>query len=175
MGNVDMDWLLAGGVVYWPAWSSEYYLKYVTMGANQEAIYGGQDGDVLLGYDQTVVWVDLVKLELVEQSIGGMNGLRMATRAECESAGIEYIERPVSAEELAELREDKELLEWILASPAYRSISQRHYFDKESEKYINEGFDVIEATDMSYLHVRKLAQKCATPREAIRAAMKGGA
>ena len=35
---------------------------------------------------------------------------RMATREECESAGIEYIERPVSGQELVELREEIERL-----------------------------------------------------------------
>ena len=40
--------------------------------------------------------------------------LRMATRAECDAADVEYIEPPVSAEELAELRKNKEMLEFIL-------------------------------------------------------------
>jgi hypothetical protein len=43
------------------------------------------------------------------------NPMRMATRAECEAAGVEYIEPPVSAEELAELRKDSERLYFILA------------------------------------------------------------
>ena len=40
---------------------------------------------------------------------GGL--LRMATTAE---AGVEYIEKPVSAEELAELRKDSERLDYLL-------------------------------------------------------------
>ena len=41
--------------------------------------------------------------------------VRMATPKESEAAGVEYIERPVSAEELAELRKDSERLYFILA------------------------------------------------------------
>jgi hypothetical protein len=39
--------------------------------------------------------------------------MRMATRAESDAAGAEYIEPPVGAEELAELRKDKQRLDWM--------------------------------------------------------------
>lgn len=93
----DLEWAKRGGVVYYSGWTGEMLLKFVTMGTNEEAIYSGQDGEELIGYDQTVIWFDFKGNILMEQSIGGMFRVRMATRAECESAGVEYIEPPMRA------------------------------------------------------------------------------
>ena len=94
----DLEWAKRGGVVCYSGWTGERLLKFVTMGTNEEAIYSGQDGEELIGYDQTVGWFDFNGNILMEQSIGGMFRVRMATRAECESAGVEYIERPMRPE-----------------------------------------------------------------------------
>lgn len=74
------------------------------------------------------------------------NPMRMATRAECDAAGVEYIEPPVSAEELAELRRDRERLNWVVKID--HESSGQYRFDGGS------FFD--------------------DPREAIDVAMKGG-
>ena len=82
-------------------------------------------------------------------------GCRMATREECESAGIEYIERPVSAEELAGLREDSEQLAFL--------TQQRGEDANFIDTYASGG--MVKLGNGGWFK---------TPREAIRAAMKGG-
>ena len=149
-------------------------------------------------------------------------GCRMATREECESAGIEYIERPVSGQELVELREeierlkeaeiesdfvreklatllaeiaiavkglpnelqahdlsdlpeicrelreDKEMLEWMFSPDIFRVVTTDRTYDGTFK-----SFKVREVSDLSYLYFDTLSIG-STPREAIRAAMKGG-
>ena len=79
----------------------------------------------------------------------------MATREECTADAVEYIERPVSAEELKLLREDKEMLEFVF----------------KSEFSISHCEDGYWFSDSGIAYARDIYP---TPREAIRAAMKGG-
>ena len=58
----------------------------------------------------------------------GGEDLRMAIPAECEAAGIEYIKRPVSDEELAELRKDRDRLDWIFNN-SKPIIAEKNDFD----------------------------------------------
>ena len=149
--------------------------------------------------------------------------LRMATLAECDAAGVEYIEPPVSAEELEELREeierlkeaeiesdfvreklatllaeiaiavkglpnelqahdlsdlpeicrelreDKEMLEWMFSPDIFRVVTTDRTYDGTFK-----SFEVSEVSDLSYSYFDTLSIG-STPREAIRAAMKGGA
>ena len=61
-----------------------------------------------------------------------VENLRMATREECESAGVEYIDRPGSDQELAELRENKERIKFLFenANLAYLKATSSDSMDK---------------------------------------------
>jgi hypothetical protein len=81
------------------------------------------------------------------------DSLVMATRAECEAAGVEYIEPPISADELTELRKDRRLLEHLISSgKAVHTSSLGAFFCSKHSM----SWDVY-----------------ASPREAIYASMKG--
>ena len=109
-------------------------------------------------------------LHLKSKKIGywRCDSLRMATREECESACIEYIERPVSGQELVDLREDKEMLEWMFSPDIFRVVTTDRTYDGTFK-----SFEVSEVSDLSYSYFDTLSIG-STPREAIRAAMKGG-
>ena len=85
------------------------------------------------------------------------NPMRMATRAECDAVGVEYIEPPVSAEELAELRMDKERLDFLEQNAGYCFTK---FSDPHQSVVSRRGGDEIGAGSAQ--------------REAIDAAMKGG-
>lgn len=84
-------------------------------------------------------------------------GMRMATPDECEAAGVAYIEPPVSAEELVELRKDKEWLDFMSST-----VSSVYFSSSHGGMYLVMLNDIILGTGK-------------TPREAIDAAMKGWA
>ncbi|AXF86674.1 hypothetical protein DTO96_102429 [Ephemeroptericola cinctiostellae] len=97
----------------------------------------------------------------------------MATREECEAAGVEYIERPVSAEDLAELREDKERLDWFINQPDFVRVSTN--LDVDDDFCEIDGSEHTEIRCAQYIGDSCEISRGASPREAIRAAMKGGA
>ena len=66
--------------------------------------------------------------------------LRMETRTECEAAGVEYIEKPVSAEELAELRKGSERLAEIENAVLKLSKAEGR---NHAKRAINELYDLI--------------------------------
>ena len=66
--------------------------------------------------------------------------LQMATHEECEVAGVAYIEKPMSAEELAELRKDIERL-WMLTE-LEDSVFDRIMSESESLEDLREALDV---------------------------------
>ena len=80
--------------------------------------------------------------------------LQMATHEECEVAGVAYIEKPVSAEELAELRRDSERLDFICDNHAESRPTMGGSYYAFFQKFMRPA-------------------KGDTPREAIDSAMKG--
>ena len=88
------------------------------------------------------------------------NPMRMATRAECDAAGVEYIEHPVSAEELAELRKDSKRIDWLI-----EHSEMFYYHPAKCEYCVSHYF--LDTTDDKVVYAKN-------PREAIDAAMKGG-
>ena len=101
--ELDLEWAKRGGVVH----SIGYELMK----------YGGKifsDGSMLM-----------LQIVMCHSPVSvSKRSLRMATRAECESAGVEYIERPVSAEEL---RDDQEMLDFLIKNPSARIESEDGY------------------------------------------------
>lgn len=85
---------------------------------------------------------------------------------ECAAAGVEYIERPVSAEELAELRKDSERLNAMISMVGENQIVG---IEKQDEEWLLSKYDDADAAPT-------FVWKCCgdTTREAIDAAMKGG-
>lgn len=84
----------------------------------------------------------------------------MATLEEWEAAGFKrenYIEPPPSSEELAELRKDKERLDWMIKNNSY---IEEHKFKTGNEFMVVIGVRFISVAS--------------NPREAIAKAMKGG-
>ena len=132
--EIDLEWAKRGGVVH----SIGYELMK----------YGGKifsDGSMLM-----------LQIVMCHSPVSvSKRSLRMATREECESAGIEYVERPVSAEELAGLREDSEQLAFL--------TQQRGEDANFIDTYASGG--MVKLGNGGWFK---------TPREAIRAAMKGG-
>lgn len=121
----DLEWAKRGGVVY-----AEFEVGYHFQTKDGETCGGG-----LYFYERKRNLFSTVKRlgeydcfsasknadgvfslsNVVSQCHGTCVILRMAAPKECEAAGVEYIEKPVSAEELAELRKDSERLEFVLA------------------------------------------------------------
>ena len=120
----DLDWAKCGGVWLLKGKGLQkdyFFVGYVEI---ENRIYmtnaANGDGESLLKKDLAHV--------------------RMATRAECDAAGVEYIEPPVSAEELAELRKDSERL-WLLTE-LEDSVFDRIMSESESLEDLREALDV---------------------------------
>ena len=148
--ELDLEWAKRGGVVYAEKANIIYLCLWTKTNDDRRLVaiaskfrgYCFQTGS------------DNGKTSLLHHQY--VNVLRMATRAECESAGVEYIERPVSAEEL---RDDKEMLDFLIKNPSVRIES--------------EDGDAVQLVVGNYGAYTTWGEG-ATPREAIRAAMKGG-
>ena len=117
--------------------------------------------------------IDLEKIEVTV--LGWLDGcpvtnfwesktiFRMATPKE---AGIEYIKRPVSDEELAELRKDRERLDAIedMVRNSRTGVTFKH------ENYSEDGYVVERGFNITRYHFRSELEK--TLREAIDNSMK---
>ena len=85
--------------------------------------------------------------------------MSMATRAECEAAGVEYIERHVGADELVELCKDRKRIDWLI-----EHSDMFYYHPAKCEYCVSHYF--LDTTDEKVVYAKN-------PREAIDAAMKG--
>lgn len=123
----------------------------------------GESSEVIsCGYSSTDDSLDCDEYEVV----------RMATRDECTAAGAEYIERPVSAEELESLREDKVMLDFIISQDNFVMFNEAYDIDEEHTEI--DGTEHFEMIAARYIGDGEEISRGATPREAIRAAMKVG-
>ena len=131
--------------------NTTFDLEWAKIGA--PVVFMGKYGNKLVTYYNVIIpqpsdmepsypFIDLtIEFNSVSTSLLRLSpaDLRMAARPECESAGVEYIEKPVSAEELAELRKDSERL-WLLTE-LEDSVFDRIMSESESLEDLREALD----------------------------------
>lgn len=147
--ELDVEWAKRGGIVYGKYdFGGNYLFRLVDchISRNEYLLYP------LFCFEK--IYNDRLGSRVIFLRADAME--RMATREECTVAGVEYIERHMSAEELASLREDKELLDFM-----HSTVSSVYFSPSGGGMYVSTLNDKILSTGK-------------TPREAIRAAMKGG-
>lgn len=91
----DWEWAKRGGVCITPGGTIILYSQRGALAVNRYPNSGDGNCDFFWGMPRKGVTIE-------EQAY--MSELRMATRAECEAAGIEYIEPPMSAEDMEHIR-----------------------------------------------------------------------
>ena len=156
----DVGWAKRGGVVYGKYdFGGNYLFRLVDchISRNEYLLYP------LFCFEK--MYNDRLGLRAIFLGSDAME--RMATREECAAAGVEYIERPVSAEELADLRKDRVLLEYIIGASEF-------YVPALEQTSAGEFSLLLLEDNGGGVYLRDTYFEGATPREAIRAAMKGG-
>ena len=91
----DWEWAKRGGVCITPEGTIIIYSQRGALEVNKYPNSVDGDCDFFWGMPRKGVTIE-------EQAC--MSELGMATRAECEAAGVEYIDRPVSTEDIEHMR-----------------------------------------------------------------------